>query len=334
MKINKLSLLPIYISLVAILMLGACSTPAPAKPDLPPIRIGISSWIGFGSVYIADDQGFFAKEGVKVEVIKYTSYNTENSDFAARKLDGNAMVLSDSVTQVAAKIPVQVIWIFDSSNGGDVLVGNSSITSPADLKGKRIGLAYGTFGHIFVLSGLAKYGLSRDDVTIINVGAEGVPQALADGKIDAGHTWAAALQQALDNGGHSILTSADVPGAITDVLTFHTAILQDRPEDVKAILRALQVASGFWAKNPDEANKIIGKAMGVDPSIVPLILQGDTIYSLADQQALFDPNSAKSAHKLVQNISDFFIKEKVMEKAPDSQSVLNGTFAQALIDKK
>src|SRR5207248_11312063 len=112
------------------------------------------------------------------------------------------------------------VWLLDESKGGDVLVGNSSIQSPADLKGKRIALSYGTFGHVFVLTGLAKYGLSRADVTIVNLAGESVPDALAAGKIDAGHTWDPFLGQALKNGAYAIFTSSDTLGIILKPLEF------------------------------------------------------------------------------------------------------------------
>src|SRR5712692_8670630 len=187
---NKPTTLAISIVILTLLILSACSSAAPATTtNLPALRIGVTQWIGFAPLYIARDKGFFAKEGVKVDVVTFDTYDTQNAAFASKNIDGGVTVLSDTIAQAAANIPLQDVWMLDESSGDDVLVGNTSIQSPADLKGKRIALSYGTFGHVFVLTGLAKYGLSRSDVTIVNLAGESVPDALAAGKIDAGHTW-------------------------------------------------------------------------------------------------------------------------------------------------
>lgn len=335
MKINKLFVPTLSLALIVVLILGACSSPAPTpKPDLPAIRIGINQWVGWGALFIARDKGFFAAEGAKVELVNLDSSNAGNTAFATKQVDANTTTLSDTLAQASAKIPLQVVWIFDTSMGADVFVANSTIQSPADLKGKRIGLSYGTFGHIFVLSGLAKYGISRSDVTIVDVAGEDVPQALAAGKIDAGHTWDPHLAEALKNGAHVMFTSADTPGIINDVLEFRTDMLQNRPDDVKAIFRAIQDASDYWAKNPDDGNQIVGKAIGVAASDMPALLKTDHIWTLAENQAALDPNNPQSLTKMVKTISDFFISEKVITQAPDAQTVLNGTFAQALSVKQ
>jgi NitT/TauT family transport system substrate-binding protein len=335
MNFNRTSIQTICIGLIVALILSACGSSAPvAQRELSPIRIGTNQWVGWGALYIAQAKGFFAKEGVKVELVPFDSNNAGNAAFATKQLDATTTILSDSVAQAAAKIQVQVVWIFDESQGGDVLVGNSAIHSPSELKGKRIGLSYGTFGHIFVLAGLAKYGINRDDITIVNISGEDVPQALAEGKIDAGHTWDPYLNDALKNGSHAIFTSADTPGIINDVLEFQTNTLQNRPDDVKAIFRAMQDASAYWAANPFEANEIVAKAVNAAPSDIPALRQTVHIFSLAEVQTALDPTASKSLYKTVQTISNFFVNEKVINHAPDAQTLLNATFAQTLSEKK
>ncbi|HLY28841.1 MAG TPA: ABC transporter substrate-binding protein [Aggregatilineales bacterium] len=335
MKLSKPVSLLATILLMGGVALSACSSVAPAPQPTPsPIRIGVSPWVGFAPLYIARDKGFFAKEGVAVDVVNFDTYDEANTTLASRGIEGNVTVLSDTVAQAAAKVAVQDVWVFDESQGDDVLVGNDSIKSPSDLKGKRVAFSYGTFGQVFVLTALAKYGLSRSDVTVVNLPGENVPDALASGKIDAGHTWDPFLGQALKNGAHTVLTSKDTPGIIVDVLVFRTDVTTNRANDVKAVVRALLNADEYWKQNPDEGNKIVAKAMGVAPGDIPAILTGDRIYSLADVQAAFDPNGAQSIYQSAKTISDFFVKEQVIKQAPDFQALINPTFVQAVSQSK
>jgi NitT/TauT family transport system substrate-binding protein len=335
MKINLRTTLATTIVLFTAIILSACSSVAPApSADLPAIRIGGNQWIGNGPLYIALAKGFFAKEGVKVEFVNFDSTSASDNAFATKQLDAVLTSLPDVVAQAAAKVPVQVVWVTDSSQGADFVVGTSAIKSPADLKGKRIGMAYGSFGHFFVLSGLAKYGISRDDVTIVNVTVDGIPQALADGKIDAGHVWDPYAAEAIKNGAHVVFTSADTPGAIDDIMAFQTSVTQKRPDDVKAILRALQAGSAYWAANPDEGNQIVAKEIGASPSDIPGILQTVHLPSVSEVQAALDPNSPSSLYKSVSIIGDFFTKEKVIQQAPEPQTLLNSTFVASLSTNK
>ena len=137
------------------------------------------------------------KQGVKVEIINYESYESNLSDLANKRIDGSASTVADVVVQGASGLPVQAVWVFDISNGGDVVVGHGDLTSPQDLKGKRIGVSIGTFSQIFAVAGLANYGLTPDDVTMIDVKEDQVAEELAAGSIDAGHTWEPYLSEAI-----------------------------------------------------------------------------------------------------------------------------------------
>ncbi len=327
---NKFGLLALLLLIVGV-TLSACSSAASSPQPTPsPLRIGVSPWIGYGSLYIAQDKGFFAKEGVAVDVVNFDTYDGLNTALASRSIDGGATSLSDIVAQVAAKVPVQVVWQFDESAGGDVVVGNDSIKTPADLKGKRIALSYGTFGHVFVLTALAKYGISPSDVTIINLNPEAVPDALAAGKIDAGHTWDPFLTQALKNGFHPIFTSKDTPGIIEDIIAFRSEATTNRTKDVQAAMRAVADGLAYWKQNPDDANQIVAKAISVAPGDIPSLLTGVHVLTLPEMQAAFDTSNPKSDYQSVQTISGFFVKANVIAQAPDPQSVINPAFVQAV----
>jgi NitT/TauT family transport system substrate-binding protein len=138
----------------------------------------------------------------------------------------------------------------------------------------------------------------------------------------------------LKSGGHTLFTSTDTPGAITDIMMFQAGTLKARPDDVKAIFRALQNASDYWAANPDDGNQIVAKTIGVPLADFPSLVQSDHILTVADNQVAFDFNNPQSIDKTIKAISDFFIAEKVIQQAPDTQALLNGTFVQSLTDKK
>src|SRR5258708_28072610 len=116
MNINKPTTLATSIALITLITLSACSAAAPAATtNLPALRVGVTQWIGFAPIYIARDKGFFAQEGVKVDVVSFDAYDAQNAAFASKKVDGGVTVLSDTIAQAAANIQVQGVWFLDES---------------------------------------------------------------------------------------------------------------------------------------------------------------------------------------------------------------------------
>lgn len=330
-RANPIPKVVILLALVGAL-LSAC-TGSQAEPEaLPPLRIGANAWVGYGAVHIAAAKGFFDEEGVEVEVIPYENYDLSAADLASKRLDGNMTALSDVIAQSAAGISQQVIYVLDYSDGGDVVVSNGEFTNVADLQGKRIGLSYGTFSHVFVLSGLANVGLTADDVTIVSMTESVVPGALADGTIDAGHTWEPFLSEALDNGGQIIFTSADTPGVIADLVTIRTDIIEQRPDDIEAMVRAIVRGTTFWSENPDEGNTIVADAVGEEASLVSIIVAEElNILSLENNLLAFDSSTegALSLWESGQFAIDVFLENEIIDEAPDLTTIINSSFVEA-----
>lgn len=315
------------------MLLSACTGSQAESEDLPPLRIGFNAWVGYGAVHIAAAKEFFEEEGVEVEIIPYDNYDLSAADFASKRLDGNMTAFSDVIAQSAAGISQQVIYVLDYSDGGDVVVGNGEFTDVSDLRGKRIGLSYGTFSHVFVLSGLANSGLTANDVTIVSMNEADVPSALADGRIDAGHTWEPFLSEVLDNDGEIIFTSADTPGVIADLITIRTDVIEQRPNDVEAMVRAIARATTFWEENPDEGNAIVAEANGEEASLVAIIVAEElNILDLEDNLLAFASSTegVLSLWGSGQFAIDVFLEHEIINQAPDLTTIINSSFVEAV----
>ena len=59
----------------------------------------------------------------------------------------------------------------------------------SELKGKKIGYAFGSNAHFALLNSMALVGLSEDDVDLVPLDVNEMPDALATGKIDAFSAW-------------------------------------------------------------------------------------------------------------------------------------------------
>src|SRR4030043_2492421 len=73
-----------------------------------PIKLGMSTWLGYAPLYLAKEKGFFKKQGVEVEVVVIESPADRRAAFAADKIQGMATTVDTHVMTTAAENPIQV----------------------------------------------------------------------------------------------------------------------------------------------------------------------------------------------------------------------------------
>ena len=189
---------------------SAVASGAPASGGGTKIAVAYSVGSpGFWPLYMAADTGIFQKNG----------------------LDATLKLIPGAPTATAAMISGQVQFaqfgggaaMSAAANGSDLVIlavvvpvdqfviyGNSSIKSPADLKGKKIGVVAlgGSEDNIAVRSGLTHAGLDPDkDVQILPVGQDRV-SAMVNGAVEAASLTPPDTLKAEANGFHSVLDLA------------------------------------------------------------------------------------------------------------------------------
>lgn len=271
--------------MIVTVLLSACSgTQSTTKT---PLRVGWSLWPGWYPMVIAQEQGLFEKHGVQVEVVFYETYKETMPALGSGMLDGGGLALGDTLLDDVVE-DIKIVLITDESSGGDQILADPAIKSIQDLKGKRIGVQAGTYGEVLVQKMLDKNGISRADVTFVEVPVEAIPNAIP-GVIDVGHTYEPYASQGRANGLNPIFTSADTPGLLLDVIAFRKDILQQRPEDVKAFIAAWFEAVQYWQENPAAGNALIAKKLGIPESEVSI--EGIHVYGQTDNLNAFIQSS-------------------------------------------
>jgi ABC-type nitrate/sulfonate/bicarbonate transport system substrate-binding protein len=137
--------------------------------DLPVVTVNVFPG-GFNwGLYVGQDQGFFARHGITVELQSTPNSVTQMSDFAADKFD-IAMTAIDNIVayvegQGEAPIgPQPDFMAFMGSDSGFLsLVTSSDIKRISDLRGKTLSVDALTTGYAFVLYEiLRRNGLDKD----------------------------------------------------------------------------------------------------------------------------------------------------------------------------
>lgn len=158
-----------------------------AQGAAAPLNFGFpnASWGTIGMIGEAHD--LFKKAGANVKVFAFDSGKTTRDAMISKRID-IGVIGSTPFVIGAAKGEMEAIAIALYGAKTLSVVGSvkAGIKSVKDLKGRNIGSQLGSFTDFMLKNKiLPKYGLSADDVHIINVRFQNQVSALAAGSIDA-----------------------------------------------------------------------------------------------------------------------------------------------------
>jgi NitT/TauT family transport system substrate-binding protein len=244
-----------------------------AVPRVAPARLMVAESPAVASAlfYVARDQGYFADQNLDVETIKANSGKEALEIVAAGKADLAMAAEAPFVRALAAGVPAQIVATVETSerNTGIILPHASTIRTPSDLKGKRIGFCPGTASEYFLAIFLQTSGLADGDIHRVTVTPKSAHEALASGEVDALSGWQEIRAHADKALGHRTrIFYADGTYLETWNLIGMTTFLEARSDVVQRFVQALLQAQRFAAANPEKAMTITSEAIGIDRATI------------------------------------------------------------------
>ncbi|WP_204150590.1 ABC transporter substrate-binding protein [Leptolyngbya sp. CCY15150] len=291
------------------------------QSNSPPLRVAFNLWPGYFPMVLAQERGYFAEQGIEVELSLVGG--TIMSDFREGRYDGLAMTIGNAIT-TAPEQPIRIVMALDDSMGADAVVASSEIEAIADLQGQSVGATLGGFGELFLEQMLDSVGLSREEVTFVESDPSEVPEELGDRLIQAGHTWEPHVSRAVEQGNRILFTSAETPGLITDVVFFKESVISDRPDDVRAFVRACFQAIETWQEDISGGTALIADALDLEADDISL--DGIRLLTLADNQRRFDPSDESSLYQNTQLYTDFFLRTDAITAPIDLDRLIDDAF--------
>lgn len=308
--------------LVFVVSLGACQPIAPK--ELPVLKIGTQPWIGYGPWWIASEKGFFAKHGVKVELVEFVTDQDLNSSLASGQFDGANIATHTSAILYNGGVPVKLVLLEDASYEADAILAREGINSIPDLKGKQVAYEEGSTSDLLLNYALMQNGMTINDIVPVHMPAADAGAALIAGKVDAAVTYEPYISAALSKGGgaHVIYTAGERPGLISDFLAFTPNTLEKKGDAVRKMILAWQDALDYLAKNPDEGQQIIAKAVGSDLEEFKLAWKGVKIYSLEENKKVMQGEIQATYGDIVEIMK----RAGTIEKAPKPEEVITDEY--------
>ena len=286
--------------LTAALALGA-ATGAQAGT----LSIGHTTWVGYGTLYLARDLGYFKEQGLDVDFSVIEESAMYMAAQASGKLSGSASTIDEILKYRSKDFCFKAVAALDESHGGDgVLVGND-VTSLDQLKGKSVAVNEGSVSQFWLSYLLKQKGMTMSDLDVQNMTADDAATAFIAGRIPAAVTWEPHLSLVKAKGqGKVLVDSSATPGVIVDVVALSCDVIDKQPEDVKALVSGLYKAVEYTKQNPEKAYEIMAKGVGgylADPKDLAEAAKGVKFYDQAMSEKLL--GTAKQKGDIAEIIS-------------------------------
>ena len=240
-------------------------------------------------VYIAEAKGFFKDEGLDVQLVPFSKGKLCLDAVLGGKADVATVAETPLMHLGFRKAPVAILCTMHSAtkNTKCVVRKDRGITKPADIKGHKVGVPIGGNAEYFMDKFLQKHGLSRDDVTVVNLNPPEMVGAIFRGDIDASFSWEPHITRSVTQLGDKaqVFFGEDLYRE-----TFDIVMMRDwadkNPESCKKFLRALIRATDYIHKNRDESVAIVAKHIQMEPQELSSIWHYYTFDILLDQSLM------------------------------------------------
>lgn len=238
-------------------------TPAATQEETVVIAIS-AAYVGSCPVVAAHERGFFKRAGVAVQLQPHPSGKVALSAALQGKAQLATVADIPIMFAVMEQEPVSVIaTIFKSDRDHGLLArAGSGVTGPASLKGKRIGVSFGTSAHFVLNTMLNRQLLAASDVTLHNMPADQFGPALEKGDVDVVSTWEPYLGivQSQLGGKGSVFYAEDLYEIPYNLAGGREYVLS-HPETLKKVLRAVIQGAAWCRDEPAAAQTMVAALM-------------------------------------------------------------------------
>ncbi|MBD3310631.1 hypothetical protein GF351_05420 [Candidatus Woesearchaeota archaeon] len=220
------------------------------------LTIGIEECTAPALLWIAEEKGYFEKEGLEIRLKRYKSDSQAMQAMIDKRID--LCVVSDAVFMAESlkRYDIRILSTVASTDDGLFLLARKDrgIHDPSHLAGKRIGVQKDSSAHFFMDMFMMHNKVSRSDVEIVYMPDAQLVEALSTGNVSAGsvrHPFVSDAEEALGEN----LVKLYAPGIYTNTLNLvgWERMTENDPETIRGLLRALLKAEDIIRKDREEA---------------------------------------------------------------------------------
>ena len=265
-----MALIPLGI-VAAVFGLSACRSGYSGKIET--ITIGMDPTAVNSLIYIAENQDYFAANGLSVTTKVYASGLAAVNGMLNHEVDlataSEFVIVGKALTHES----IRTVGSIDEFMH-NYLIGRKDrgIESVSDLEGKRIGVPLRTAAEFYLGRFLDLHGMNIKQVILVDVGPPQLVDALVNGDVDAVLAWQPNAKAIEDRLGNAIVKWPAQNEQVTycTVISTH-AWTTGHPELVGRFLKSLAQAEEYFILHPAQAKAIVQKWLKYDDAYMAAI---------------------------------------------------------------
>lgn len=218
------------------------------------------------ALFAAQQWKIFEQNGLDVEIIQMRS-QAANSALASGDIHYVAGVGPNSVAATLRGLPSKAVWFASESLIYSVLA-RPEFKSLKELRGKRIGLTgLGGTSDVALRIALEAVGENPKNFVIVALGAPQLMSGLENGSIEAAELNSPLNYYAKKKGFRELLDIGSYVQMPLGGLTASNASIQNRTDELRRVLRSLQIAKRSLLQSKEKAIDLIMRTIRVDREV-------------------------------------------------------------------
>ncbi|WP_405723842.1 ABC transporter substrate-binding protein [Anaerovibrio slackiae] len=241
--------------MAAVLVLSAlvagCGSQQAEKKELQGIAIGLMPDIDSVPIIIAEEKGYFAEEGLKVDIQKFKSAMDRDAALQSGNLDG---AISDMLAVAFAKAGGFDVKVTSYTDGTYKLIagkGDGDV-KPQDLAGKDVAVSKNTIIEYVTDRIIASQNMPEDSINKVVIPQ--IPTRLE--MLQSGKLAAATLPEPMGSiaiaNGCRFVTDSEEMGVNPGVMMFTAKAVSDKKAELQAFYRAYNKAVNYLNEHPQD----------------------------------------------------------------------------------
>jgi len=246
-------------------LMTACTSGVTDQGETSTLKIAALPIIDTLPMYVAQEEGLFAKYGINVEFVPVASAPERVQLVTAGQVDGviNETLVVMLFNQETVQQQVVRYALRPTPGHGHFFIlasGESGITDVEGLKGVQIGVSEGTVIEYVTDRILQDAGFSAEEINTIAVPRISDRMSLlAAGELSAGVMPDPLASLAVQQGSVNIIDDSCFPEYGFSVISFRQEVIDETPDTVKGFLAAIEEAVILINNNPDAYRTILSE---------------------------------------------------------------------------
>ncbi len=283
MNTRSIRLVPPVAAAITILASGcgaAATAPAAPPPEEPDITVAAIPTVDLAGLYVAQDQGLFARQGLHVVIRKIASSQAIIADQLKGQVDISAGSYIPYISAQAAGARFRVLAeasVLEPNTRVLVTTADSPIRTVAGLAGKKIGVnGTNSIGTLLISLLLSENGISPRKVTFVtdSAGFPAIPGQLQRGAWSAAFLAEPYITLAGEEYGDRVLADLDQGNAVGFPIDGYVATrgwAERYPRTAAAFVRAIEQGQALADADPSAVQAAMAKYDALAPQVTAAI---------------------------------------------------------------